>query len=378
MRHKPNIIIIFPYTLLKNNYQRFEIDKFEKHCNVTIINLGLFIFPKFASPLNTSRFDSANVKNIASIKALAHELEKYKNNDLIFNCVSIDHHGYKTILINYLLKKSKPKVISFLNHGLPIDIISKNKYKSLIGKLLRRILYFFIPSDYFFVAGDKYFQLINQYLPKSTQIIKGHSWEYSNSFFLSNFKKNKLAYKYAVLIDGAGPKFSDSRVISKTQYTFTEENWYPAMIKFMDQVELENGIKIVIAAHPLSKFESHPAEYGKRQVIYGQTEDLIKHCDFAITRHSTAKSFCVIYNKPLINIYSNELIKDVDFLKSVQSSSNALDTMLVNIDKSKEYNFKNIHINHKVYKNYALNFLTSGSQKKSNYEIILERCFDIK
>ena len=377
MRHKPNIIIIFPYTLLKNSYERFEIDKFEKYCNVTIINLGLFIFPKFASPPDISKFNWVNVKNIASIAALAHELERYKNNDLIFNTVNIEQHGYKSLLINFLLKKSNPKVISFLNHGLHIDITSKNKYKQLIGQQLRRILYFFIPSDYFFVAGDKYFQIINQYLPKSTQIIKGHSWEYSNSFFSINFKKNKLDFKYAVLIDGAGPKFSDSRVTSKAQYTLTEEKWYPAMNKFMDQVELENGVKIVIAAHPLSNFESNPAEFGERQVIYGQTEELIKHCDFAITRHSTAKSFCVIYNKPLINIYSNELTEDSGLFKSIQSSSNALDSMLVNIDKSEEYNFKNIQINHKVYKNYASNFLTSGSQKQSNYEIILERCFDL-
>jgi len=377
MRHKPNIIIIFPYTFLKNNYKRFEIDKFEKYSNVTIINLGLFIFPKFASPPDISKFDWVNVKNIASIKALAHELERYKNDDLIFNTVNIEQHGYKSLLINFLLKKSNPKVISFLNHGLPIDIISKNKYKQFIGKQLRRILYFFIPPDYFFVAGDKYFQIINQYLPKSTQIIKGHSWELSNIISSKISKIAGINFKYAVLLDGAGPKFADSRITSKTQYTLTEEKWYPAMNKFMDQVELETGVKIIIAGHPLSNFNSNPIEYGGRPVIKGKTHELIKFCDFAITRHSTAKSFCVIYNKPLINIYSNELTKDVGSLKSIQLSSNALDSMLVNIDKSEEYNFKNIHINHKVYKNYASNFLTSGSQKQSNYEIILERCFDL-
>ena len=92
------------------------------------------------------------------------------------------------------------------------------------------------------------------------------------------------------------------------------------------------GIKIIIAGHHASKYERFPKYFNRREVIYGKTGELIKHCEFAITRGSTAINFAIIYNKPIIFYTTKECEVHEDIKNGILSYSACFNKKPVNID----------------------------------------------
>ena len=49
MSLKSKIIIIFPYKFSVNNHLRYEIDMYEKYCDVTILEIASIAAPEYES-----------------------------------------------------------------------------------------------------------------------------------------------------------------------------------------------------------------------------------------------------------------------------------------------------------------------------------------
>ena len=175
---KPNIVLIFPYRFLKNTYQRLEIEKYEKYCNVKILDLGNIISPEFSKPITDIGIKGQNIKFLDTTQELIIELNKLDSYDLILNQVGYDN--LKGFLINVLIKRSKPRVVSFMNSGHALNK-NNNIFYSLLGLMARRLCYFFIAPEYMLMAGRDYIQRGQKYLPSKTKILGGHSWEWSLS-----------------------------------------------------------------------------------------------------------------------------------------------------------------------------------------------------
>ena len=210
--------------------------------------------------------------------------------------------------------------------------------------------------------------------------MSGNTWDYSK--ILSNNSNNPGQFskykKKGVRLDGAGPMFgSDDLNIGKKTY-LTSDIWYPSLVSFLQRIEKETDTTIDIAAHPKTSYESNPSCFGRRNVFYGKTLELVRDSDFVITRQSTAISYAIIFKKPVIFIYSNQLKKDKLSMEGVNKMSETLGTIPINIDSNFDDISGYLKINKYCYDAYKKNYLTSNDIRRTNAQILLEDILSIK
>jgi hypothetical protein len=174
---------------------------------------------------------------------------------------------------------------------------------------------------------------------------------------------------YAVFVDTMLPSHPDfKRVRSKT---LQADTYYGALNDFFDHLEHEKGVKIIIAAHPKSDYKQ---EFGSRQVIKGQTNDLIKNCAFVIMHYSAAINFAVLNHKALLFIYTNDFDKagaDNYALQSIFYAillySNILNSTTVNINDDRDFELKPVD---SVRYNQFIKKYIRGIYNADNYNVI--------
>ncbi len=202
MSLKSKIVIIFPYKFSVNNHLRYEIDMYEKYCDVTILEIAPIAAPEYESiPPKEKLYKGENIKYLKTFKELISELSKFDDSVLIINPIPA-FDGFRELIVNFLITRSKSRVISIMNPGLHINTLHKrNFFKSFLGLMLRKLYYFFNAPDYFFVAGSEFYNKSKKYLPSKTKNLFGHSYDYSFVLSKKHIDKPDLDFNYAVLID---------------------------------------------------------------------------------------------------------------------------------------------------------------------------------
>ena len=87
----------------------------------------------------------------------------------------------------------------------------------------------------------------------------------------------------------------------------TAEDYYPLLRRFFGFLEDNYGVRIIIAAHPRSRYEELPNYFGGRPVIRGKTAQMVRESEFVIAHSSTSLNFAVLFYKPVIFITTNQL-----------------------------------------------------------------------
>ena len=75
--------------------------------------------------------------------------------------------------------------------------------------------------------------------------------------------------------------------------------------KLIDKIEKKYNAKVVIACHPKSNYKIEDNFFNNRTLINHKTENLIKFSKFVITHGSTAISYAILYEKPILTILAN-------------------------------------------------------------------------
>jgi len=391
IKSQPLIIIAVESKFKKFDYDRFEINYLKQYSNVEIWDLSFLSNNSFNKAISALPYRGDDLKKINSYRKLFSEISNVKKNfnkKNVYFMNFVQPTGLATLLFLIVVKKLGFNSIKYDNSGVPnIWVKNINKTFTYVVKTLMRRIYqlisklFNIHPTHCIYAGDsikkKYDSYINK---KNTKYLSGNTWDYSkilsnNSTNLGQFTKYK---KKAVLLDGAGPMFgSDDLNIGKKTY-LTSEIWYPSLVSFFQRIEKETDTTVDIAAHPKTSYESNPSCFGGRNVFYGKTLELVRDSDFVITRQSTAISYAIIFKKPVIFIYSNQLKQDKLLMAGVNKISEILGTMPINIDSNFEDISSYLKINKFCYDAYKKNYLTSHNIQRTNAQILLEDILSIK
>jgi len=191
--------------------------------------------------------------------------------------------------------------------------------------IFRNISRYYLPiqfSEFIFSGGSQ--SILNYNIPRSvdTKIIWCHTLDYD--LYLDNikvgFKKKLKSEKYVVFIDGYVP-FHPDYFFRNVKPPTTPEIYYSILCNFFAYVEEKTGLKVIIAAHPRSKYEEHPDYFGNREIIRGETRDLIRGCEFVLTHYSTSLNFAILYKKPVIFITTNDLERSIIDANSIYAFS---------------------------------------------------------
>ena len=403
------LLVLYPYPMSEFLYNLYELNNFSPYCDVIVWDISMLTTFKFASALTYARASRSNIVSISSWRQFFRSVADLKQLSLThaltirtFPPTNAAEFLVATHLY-YSFRKSPAKQFDVINGGLPVltatsednsphkapstPLIARFKVfiqhisslqelnTRIAGTIFRALARIYSGAlTHRLVAGQHYLPEALRGKKQGTTILFGHSDDYSN------YLRNSVHYttktpgqlKIAVLLDAPGPAFTDDEAQLGYTLPSTAAIWYPALAKFFDRLEAETGVSVEIAGHYKSTHPPIAACFGNRAVHYGRTLELVRDCEFVITRESTAVSYSVIFRKPVIFIYSDEIIPDGLSIRNTFDLASSLGTIPVNIDTPPTNFASLLQINETKYKAYETACLTLATTSRPNYQIILE------
>lgn len=391
---KKTVLIIHPSRFNPERFEKYELQNFiNKNFEIIVHDLTELLYPKIELKFKSNKNDNYKSLNIKSYKLWKNELDKINSK---YGFVLILNFTHQHISINNIklykvlsdnLDKSRYVNVFFSNPGvfnsyyeLSFGFYSFSKrLKHIITQNLINITkglivkYAGLKSNVI-VLGSKSDK--NKFLFKKRKlIIEGHSWDFSN--FNDNYNNDiRMSDTHVLLIDGAGPKFKNDDLYLNKNSAITSDKWYPNQNRLFDTIESVYKKKVIIKSHYSVRHEKNPRYFGYRNVFHSNLIDLICNSCFIISRYSTAISYGLLFNKPIILITSNEIKQNLNLrYEQQQKLANYLNCPLINIDDVKQFKkAENITSTEKEIKDKFLeNFCTLGLGIESNSKLIIQK-----
>ena len=340
-------------------------------CIPVQVNFNVYIFDLSKLYNNFSDDISSDIHYIDNYFFISYldeiQFDKF-NLDFAIDFLNISPLSYK---IRSILKINKTSISKVQNALIPesefknnipfIEKIIKNifklsSWKNIIfsfHKLINPKIFF--ESDEIFVGGSSGENLIASTFSKN--IIPSHSFDY-DIFLELDKKKNILSEKYIVFVDQNLAFHTDIKFLNLNQVV-TAEKYYHSLELFFQKLESLYGLKLIIAAHPRSNYELYPNIFKGRNVIKGNTPELIKFCSHVIMHASTSVSFAVLWNKPISFVTTDE-ISDSFFFINIKMNANLFCKKIINIDNNKIDEIRHSFIdklNDELYSKYKNEFI---------------------
>ncbi len=174
------------------------------------------------------------------------------------------------------------------------------------------------------------------------------------------------AEKICVFLDEAATHHPDYDVLGIKPVS--GERYFPSMRRFFDIIEKETGLKVIIAAHPRSRYEDMPGVFGNREIIKGKTVELVARSSVAVMHSSTSVSFAILFNKPIMVVKTADMVK-MGNLNITDPIAEAIGLKAINIDDDNSLN--NLSFNFNEWPNAKYNDYKFKYIKSKNIEDLL-------
>ncbi len=196
-----------------------------------------------------------------------------------------DTEKVKNIFINFL---SNPKIIF-------------TKIVNRICGLILRLRQFNVINEIVFAAGNVAMSKASKQ-SKVVPIALCDFDRYKQSKEIGSYTPDN---KYAVYLDAYLPYQSDLPLLGMK--ALNPQKYYNDLNKFFYLIEAKFGFEVVIAAHPKALYTEN--QFFGRSVIYSKTPELIKDASLVIAHASTAISYAVLNSKPILFVYTDEMLE---------------------------------------------------------------------
>ena len=296
--------------------------------------------------------------------------------------VSYIEYRTKSFPIFRALSKNRVPYCVFMANAIP-SITKKLQPMYVLKKILRAppnklIDYFFvrIPHRYLGIRSARFNlaggELSNHYrypVGPRTETLWLHTLDYD--IYLKERNKSVQTNKnMGVFLDEYLP-FHPDFIHMQVPFSTTPKEYYPLLCRFFDFLEYNYGTRIIIAAHPSSRYEELPDYFGGRPVIRGKTVQMVRESEFVITHDSTSLNFAVLYSKPVIFITTNQLERSFNG-PSIKAMASWLGKQPVNIDNPMEIDWdKELTVDEEAYSKYKNCYIKkNGSEELPFWKIV--------
>lgn len=260
-----------------------------------------------------------------------------------------------------LFRKEIDKTIRTLDEILPLHLFKyyyKWKYQIFTPDYFLCSTKFLIPSKVFLTVK------------KSNRII-AHADDINETFNKKSSVINSNR-KIGVFIDQGVPFLSDTHPLVYPPGTLPKnylKTYYEELERTLNQVKEHLELdEIVISMHPSTvhfQKELKGKLSGYNKFIW-KTPELIRDSHVVLTHCSTALSYAVFYNKPIILLESEILNKNKYFNKSIEYFKGSLNLNAVYMD-NKIIDITDLNVDHKCYENYLKRFLKDSAVEENAY-----------
>jgi len=211
----------------------------------------------------------------------------------------------------------------------------------------------------------------------SKRFIGSHAFDYDIYLSLESQKSTtvKVEVDYMVFLDNGMVSHPDYKLLSIEPYC-TKDKYYRSMNNLFDMLEHKFSIPVVIAIHPRSVNISEIKEmYGGRKVFKGRSAELVRDANTVIAHDSTSINFSILWNKPLLIISTDEILKNYISYISIKNILSLLKTNSINADDfDPDMDFEilaNKPIKqYQIYKEKLIK--TKGTPDKNSWDIFID------
>lgn len=281
----------------------------------------------------------------------------------IFNCKTM-FFARGTLPFYYSKNNTKAvfeKIINRLKNITTIHLVILN----FLAKQARR--FFGIGKyDVVFTAGQV---AIDMHKSIAKQLVECNYLDYDLVLELKDTanEQQQERDKYFVFLDEYLPFHQDFEMLK--QKTIDGDYYSNVMTRLFDKIEKATGLKTIIACHPQAKYaESYFGE--DRMVLHRKTAELVKNAEFCIAHITTSVAFPVIFKKPILFVYPDELRStNPQYLESILKFGNILGYESKSIEKIlSDFETSDMladaqHINEDKYEEYLVKYLSCYSSR---------------
>jgi len=234
--------------------------------------------------------------------------------------------------------------------------------KKVVSKVKQRFSRPLKPARFVLLGGKKSEESMFQYHPHITQKVFSHTLDYD--IYLENRKITKKE-DFIVFIDDYVPFHPDWKRLGLDNRHLAD-HYFEQLNHFFDLLEKETGQKVVIAAHPRANYTK---DYWKgRRVCHGTSQTLISEASACIMHASTALSYVVLYEKPIMFITMPRIEGLMGPL--IKCFAEEMETMPVDITILSSNIVEHFFYDQKVYSRYKEHYIkTATSDDKPHWEI---------
>ena len=373
---KKKLIVIWPYRFRDFDWQRFELEQLSQHVEVHVHELIDALTPEFAAAY-ANQSERPEVKRFSSLKEWRREFKRVSKDSIIFTHVRPINPKSTRVCLSLRRKKS----VGFLLGGAVVPIAGesdknnalKSKIKALYHFLRRNLLSMAMPH-FVAVAGTETELRARRDFSVKSRIISMGSFDYSQ--FLRDKNSMSAIRDEAVYLDTGFPGFPRDEVLTGRVERISASDWYPNLNKFFGEIEQRLNYEVDVAIHPKHVGRDHSQLFGSRACLGGQTAVLVAERKLVIATNSTAISFAICFDKPLILVWSDLIESGVDARKKSFIENFAMETgaKIFNIDR--QYTAQELRdalvIDHAKRESYKRKYLTSRTDDKPNYQVLLD------
>ena len=155
---------------------------------------------------------------------------------------------------------------------------------------------------------------------------------------------------------------------------FDQKNYFASLDKVFSQIEEYYGIKVSIAAHPRAQYEDKGDCFRGREVVYGNTINLVKESLLVIAHCSTAINFAVFFMRPICFVRTDDFEKDPEMERHMRLFAEMLGRKVIVPEQGMNEDWKQMTtIDSEKYRNYIDMYIKqAGSPEKNTWEIFCD------
>ncbi len=229
--------------------------------------------------------------------------------------------------------------------------------------------YSFLGSKHNMLAMNSNFQI------KHGNNIYLHTYDYDVFLKSKHNKKDNQDREsmepYILLIDQNFLDHKDQQNGAMKKWIPNEEEYILEMQRFLDKVEGQFKLPIVVAAHPVTCKRINEI-YGDRKIVYGDTCGYTANAELVISSSSGAMGFAVMHKKPLL-LYNNWQLKRSFFYMELQMpKARLLNAKIVNISRDLDGIDLKAYVTEPDYRKY-IEYLTADAKKEELFMDVVLR-----
>lgn len=233
--------------------------------------------------------------------------------------------------------------------------------KKIISVLTSHVRIYPTPDMIFGGKSDVLERYRTKYRMAPDKIIPIHSIDHDTFLDYCAQGGSVIKNNTCIFLDEAATHHSDFALLNIKP--IEEKSYFVSMNRLFDKIEIETGLTLIIAAHPRSDYANMLHVFGGREIVKGKTVDLVARSSMVVTHASTAVSFAVLFEKPLLFVKTNGIVDNTRYsmLVDTMARSFGLNPLLIDTEEFAKLRIRCSDCFLDGYRDYLYKYIKSPS-----------------